>query len=311
MLLYKSFASQCPSTAADVVAATDAKTRLLRVIDFVVLTKPEITFLVVLATAVGSIMASSSVNPLGLFHALLGTALVASGAAALNQYMERAHDAEMRRTANRPLPAGRLSPRQALYFGAGLSAAGTVYLALSANALTSLIGLIALLSYLFVYTPLKRHTYFCTFIGALPGAAPILMGWSAAQGSLVPQAWLLYATLFFWQFPHFLAIAWLYREDYAQAGMMMLPDKGHNRGSSLPTMWVASVGLVATTLVPSFIGMTGKVYFHFALWLGLGLLFFVYRISSRSSKHAARQLLKATVIYLPLLYLSLILDRPG
>ncbi|HEY6199501.1 MAG TPA: heme o synthase [Candidatus Binatia bacterium] len=275
------------------------------------MTKPEITFLVVLATAVGSVMASSSINTLGLFHALLGTALVASGAAALNQYMERAHDAAMRRTANRPLPSGRLTPREALYFGAGLSAAGTVYLALSANPLTSLIGLLALSSYLFAYTPLKRRTYFCTFVGAFPGAAPILMGWSAAQGSLAPQAWLLYATLFLWQFPHFLAIAWLYREDYAQAGMMMLPDQDNNRGSSLPTLWVTSVALIAATLVPSFIGMTGKVYFYPAFCLGLGLLFFVYRISSQASKQAARQLLKATVIYLPLLYLSLILDRAG
>jgi protoheme IX farnesyltransferase len=204
-----------------------------------------------------------------------------------------------------------LTPREALYFGAGLSAAGTVYLALSANPLTSLIGLLALSSYLFAYTPLKRRTYFCTFVGAFPGAAPILMGWSAAQGSLAPQAWLLYATLFLWQFPHFLAIAWLYREDYAQAGMMMLPDQDNNRGSSLPTLWVTSVALIAATLVPSFIGMTGKVYFYPAFCLGLGLLFFVYRISSQASKQAARQLLKATVIYLPLLYLSLILDRAG
>jgi protoheme IX farnesyltransferase len=311
MPLYKSFVSQYPSTAAHVAAVTYAKTRLARAVDFVVLTKPEITFLVVLATAVGSVMASSSINTLGLFHALLGTALVASGAAALNQYMERAHDAAMRRTANRPLPSGRLTPREALYFGAGLSAAGTVYLALSANPLTSLIGLLALSSYLFAYTPLKRRTYFCTFVGAFPGAAPILMGWSAAQGSLAPQAWLLYATLFLWQFPHFLAIAWLYREDYAQAGMMMLPDQDNNRGSSLPTLWVTSVALIAATLVPSFIGMTGKVYFYPAFCLGLGLLFFVYRISSQASKQAARQLLKATVIYLPLLYLSLILDRAG
>jgi len=246
-----------------------------------------------------------------LFHALFGTALVASGAAALNQYLERFHDATMRRTGNRPLPAGRLSPREALYFGTGLSAAGSLYLALSANTLTSMIGLITVLSYLFVYTPLKRRTHLCTLIGALPGAAPVLMGWSSVQGSLAPEAWLLYATLFLWQFPHFLAIAWLYREDYAQAGMLMLPRENNDRRSSFRTMWVASIGLVSTTLVPSLIGMTGKLYFHAALWLGLGLLFFVYRVSSRPSKNAARQLLKATVIYLPLLYLVMILDRTG
>ena len=282
-----------------------------RVSDFVALTKPEITFLVLLATAVGCVMGSESIDRLILLHAVCGTALIASGAAALNQYLERFHDATMRRTANRPLPAGRLSPREALYFGTGLSASGTLYLALSANALTSMIGLIALLSYLLVYTPLKRRTHLCTLIGAFPGAAPVLMGWSAAQGSLAPQAWLLYATLFLWQFPHFLAIAWLYREDYAQAGMLMLPRENNDRRSSFRTMWVASIGLVSTTLVPSLIGMTGKLYFHVALWLGLGLLFFVYRISSRPSKNAARQLLKATVIYLPLLYLVMILDRAG
>src|SRR5439155_3670608 len=145
----------------------------------------------------------------------------------------------------------------------------TLYLALSANTLTSIIGVAALLSYLFLYTPLKRRTHLCTLIGAFPGAAPVLMGWSAAQGSLAPQAWLLYTILFLWQFPHFLAIAWLYHEDYAQAGMLMLPSEDDNRGSSFRTMWVTSIGLVSTTLVPSLIGMTGKLYVHAALWLGL------------------------------------------
>jgi protoheme IX farnesyltransferase len=282
---------------------------LLRVSDFVMLTKPEITFLVLLATAVGSIMASASVNLVSLFHALFGTALVASGAAALNQYLERFHDATMRRTANRPLPAGRITPREALYFGTGLSVTGTLYLALTTNTLTSFIGVAALLSYLFLYTPLKRRTHLCTLIGAFPGAAPVLMGWSAVQGSLAPQAWLLYATLFLWQFPHFLAIAWLYREDYAQAGMLMLPDE-HNKGRrTFCQMWFASLALIIVTLGPSLISMTGQLYLYFALLFGLGLLFFVYRVSSRPSKNAARQLLHATVIYLPLLYLVMILDK--
>jgi heme O synthase-like polyprenyltransferase len=162
------------------VVLANPKVQLSRVSDFVALTKPEITFMVVLATAVSSVMASTSLDQFILLHALFGTALVASGAAALNQYLERFHDAKMRRTANRPLPAGRVSPREALYFGTGLSAAGTLYLALTANNLTAMIGLIALLSYLFVYTPLKRRMRLCTLIGALPGAAPVLMGWSAA-----------------------------------------------------------------------------------------------------------------------------------
>src|SRR5262245_24424499 len=281
----------------------------LRVNDFIALTKPEITFLVLLATAVGSIMASASVDPLSLFHAIFGTALVASGAAALNQYLERAYDARMRRTASRPLPTGRLSPREALYFGMGLSAAGTLYLALSANALTSIIGIAALLSYLFLYTPLKRRTHLCTLIGAFPGAAPVLMGWASAQGSLAPQAWLLYATLFLWQFPHFLAIAWLYREDYSQAGMLMLPDKDTKSGNTFRQMWIASLALIIASLTPSLIGMTGKFYLYFALLFGTGLLFFVQRAASLRTKNAARQLIHATVIYLPVLYILMIVDK--
>jgi heme o synthase len=293
------------------IVLTNPKIQLSRVSDFVALTKPEITFMVLLATGVGSVMASTSLDLLVLLHAILGTGLVAGGAVALNHYLERAHDAKMRRTANRPLPAGRLTPREALYFGIGLSLTGTLYLALTANALTSLIGLVALLTYLFIYTPLKRRTHLCTLIGAFPGAAPVLMGWSAVQGSLSPQAWLLYVILFLWQFPHFLAIAWLYREDYAQAGMLMLPQEHTEGGNTFRQMWVASLALIVATLVPGLIGMTGKFYLSFALALAIGLLFFVYRLSSRRSKNAARQLLHATVIYLPLLYLVMVLDKTG
>jgi len=297
------------ATELGTAAETRSNTRLSRVSDFVALTKPEITFLVLLATGVGGVMASKSVDPLILLHALFGTALVASGTATLNQYLERVHDAKMRRTANRPLPAGRLTARQALLFGTGLSVTGTLYLAVTANTLTSLIGLVALLTYLFLYTPLKRHTHLCTLIGAFPGAAPVLMGWSAVQGSLAPQAWVLYSILFLWQFPHFLAIAWLYREDYAQAGMLMLPDKHNKIASTFRQMWIASLALLVTTLAPSFIGMTGTLYLYFALFFGLGLLFFAHRAASIRSKKAARHLLHATVIYLPLLYLVMILDR--
>jgi protoheme IX farnesyltransferase len=311
MLLNKPEAGQYRSTATGAVVLANPKTQLSRAMDFATLTKPEITFLVLLATGVGSVMASTSLDHLILLHALFGTALVASGAAALNHYLERAHDAKMRRTANRPLPAGRLTPREALYFGIGLSVTGTLYLALTANTLTSLIGLAALLGYLFLYTPLKRRTHLCTLIGAFPGAAPVLMGWSAVQGSLAPQAWLLYATLFLWQFPHFLAIAWLYREDYAQAGMLMLSDEDSEGGNTFRQMWIASMALIAATLVPALIGMTEKVYLYFALLIGLGLLFFVYRVSFSRTKTAARQLLHATVIYLPLLYLVMVLDKAG
>jgi protoheme IX farnesyltransferase len=309
MLLSKPVVSQYPNTVADKVVVTDAKIRFSRAMDFVTLTKPEITFLVLLATGVGSVMASKSLDHLILLHALFGTALVAGGAAALNQYLERDYDAKMRRTANRPIPTGRLTAREALYFGMGLFVTGTLYLALTANILTSLIGVAALLSYLFLYTPLKRRTHLCTLIGAFPGAAPVLMGWSSVQGNLAPQAWLLYATLFLWQFPHFLAIAWLYREDYAQAGMLMLPGEYNKSASTFRQMWLASLALIIATLLPSLIGMTGKFYLYFALFAGLGLLCFVYRAAFHRSRTGARQLLHATVIYLPLLYLVMLLDR--
>jgi protoheme IX farnesyltransferase len=168
-------------------------------------------------------MAVESPDILVLCHAVFGTALVAGGTAALNHYIEREHDAKMRRTANRPLPSGRLSAREARTFGIGISVMGIVYLAVLVNWLTSLLGLVTLLSYLFIYTPLKRRTTWATFVGAFPGAAPVLMGWAALTGSLSLGAWALYALLFVWQFPHFLAIAWMYREDYARAGMLMLP----------------------------------------------------------------------------------------
>ncbi len=172
-----------------------------RVKDFISLTKPEVLFLVLITTGLGCVMASDSLNLLVMFHALIGTALVASGTAALNHYLEREHDARMHRTARRPLPSGRLKPEEVLRFGMGLSLAGTAYLALTLNLLTSLIGLAALLSYLLLYTPLKRRSRLCTFVGAFPGAAPVLMGWAAVRGELSPEAWVLYAILFLWQFP--------------------------------------------------------------------------------------------------------------
>jgi len=177
-----------------------------RLMDFVSLTKPEILFLVLVATGAGCVMASAPVDGLILFNALMGTALVAGGTAALNHYAERAHDGKMRRTANRPLPAGRLRPRTVLRFGILLSVTGTIYLAVNCNLLTAGIGLVALLSYVLLYTPLKRRSDLCTLVGAFPGAAPVLMGWTAVHNEVALGGWILYAILFFWQFPHFLAI---------------------------------------------------------------------------------------------------------
>ncbi len=295
--------------AMDAVNVPSPRVSLSWAMDFVTLTKPEITLLVVLATGLGSMMASTMLDHVLLLHVLCGTALLASGSATLNQYLERTHDAKMRRTASRPLPAGRLTPRKALYFGLGLALSGMLYLAVTLNALTSLIGLVALLSYLFLYTPLKRRTPLCILIGAFPGAAPVLMGWSAVRGGLAPQAWLLFAILFLWQFPHVLAIAWLYREDYAHAGMRMLSSGAEQGGMVFRQLWVASIALSGAALLPGMIGMTGRLSLYCALMLDLGLLCFVARMSSRRSKQAARRLLHATVLYLPLLYAVMVLDK--
>jgi len=296
-------------TAMDAVIVPSPRVSLSWAMDFVTLTKPEITLLVVLATGLGTMMASTVLDPVLFLHVLCGTALLASGSATLNQYLERAHDARMRRTASRPLPAGRVTPRAALYFGLGLSLSGTLYLAFTLNALTSLIGLVALLSYLLLYTPLKRRTSLCTLIGAVPGAAPVLMGWSAVRDGLAPEAWLLFAILFLWQFPHVLAIAWLYREDYAHAGMRMLSRGAEEGGRVFRQMWIASLALSVAALLPGIIGMTGRLSLYCALVLDLGLLCFVARVSSRRSKQAARSLLHATVLYLPLLYAVMVLDK--
>src|SRR5438094_6146818 len=198
--------------------------------DYLVLTKPEVTFLIVFATFAGfylSCAAQSRDVPFRLLiNAVLGTLLVASGAGSLNQYIERHFDAQMRRTARRPLAAGRLNPSAVLWFGVALSAAGSICLAVAVNGLASLLAIITLLSYLFFYTPLKRKTPLCTVVGAVPGAMPPLIGWAAASGSISSEkAWILYAVLFLWQFPHFMAIAWMYREDYNRAGYLIFPKK--------------------------------------------------------------------------------------
>jgi protoheme IX farnesyltransferase len=280
-----------------------------RLQDYLALTKPEVTFLVLIAAGLGCFMASASLRWITLFHAVLGTALVASGTATLNHYLERAHDAKMRRTANRPLPAGRLTPQQVFRFGVALSIGGTVYLGCVVNVLTSFIGLIALLSYLCLYTPLKRRTTLCTFIGAFPGAAPVLMGWAAAQNRLPFEAWVLYAILFVWQFPHFLAIAWMYREDYARAGMLMLPVRDMNGDSTFRQILAYTVALVPLSLIPALLGMVGNIYTLSALFLGLGFLYFAYRASHHRSKAYAKHLLHASVIYLPVVYVIMAMDK--
>jgi len=244
-----------------------------------------------------------------LFHAVLGTGLVAGGTAALNHYIEREHDRKMRRTANRPLPSGRLTAREALVFGVGISVAGIVYLAVLVNLLTSFLGLATLLSYLCIYTPLKRRTTWATFVGAFPGAAPALMGWAAVTGNLSMGAWALYALLFVWQFPHFLAIAWMYREDYARAGMLMLPADDPRGDVAFRQILGYSVALIPVSLLPALLGMTGSVYLWTVAILGFAFLCFAWQVSRERTTTSARMLLHVTVIYLPLVYALMVANK--
>ena len=232
-----------------------------KVRDYYALTKPEVNLLILMTTSAGYYLGSSGVFRAGrLFITLVGTLLVASGTATLNQLMERRYDAQMRRTANRPLVSGRLSSREAFWFGLALSAAGGVLLAASVNVVSALLATGTLLGYLLVYTPLKRKTPLCTLLGAVPGAMPTLIGWAAASGGIGRNAWLLFGVLFLWQFPHFLAIALLYREDYAVAGFRMLPRFDVDGRFTKVEIVVFAVLLVVLTMMP-LVGRGGAVYF--------------------------------------------------
>ena len=277
---------------------------------FVVLAKPEITMMVMISTGVASLLASGSVKIVVLFHAVFGTGLLAAGAASLNQYFERDLDSSMRRTARRPLPARELLPGQALVFGVAVSVSGMLYVVFTLNALTALLGLLTLISYLFIYTPLKTKTRLSTFIGAFPGAAPVLMGWSAATNSISLEAWALYTILFLWQFPHFYAIGWLYREDYARAGMLMLPRADQSDGrTTFRLILISTQLLIIASLLFTFFAHSGRFYVASAIVLGICFYHFAYQLSLSRSNRAAKRLLHASVIYLPLLYLCILMDR--
>jgi protoheme IX farnesyltransferase len=277
---------------------------------FIVLAKPEITLMVMISAAVGSLMASTSFRSIILIHSVLGIGLLAAGVAALNQYFERELDSRMRRTSRRPLPAGELAPSQALVFGVAMSLCGMLYILLLLNPLTALLGLLTLGVYLFAYTPLKSKTRLCTFVGAFPGAAPVLMGWSATTNSLSLEAWTLYAILFLWQFPHFYAIGWLYREDYTRVGMLMLPSLNeHDEGTTFRLILLSTQLLIIASLLLTCFAHTGTAYLVSAIILGLYFYYFAYQASQSRAKRAAKRLLHASVIYLPLLYLSMLIDR--
>ncbi|HEU0120387.1 MAG TPA: heme o synthase [Bryobacteraceae bacterium] len=278
---------------------------------YVALTKPRITWLILMSTGMGYYFGlSGALDWLILFHTIVGTGLIASGTAALNQWYERDADARMRRTDQRPLPAGQLAPRHAFLFGVLLSLLGFAELGFGVNWLSAGLGLFTLLSYLCVYTPLKRISPVSTTIGAVPGAMPPLIGFAAASGTLTAEAWVLYAILFLWQFPHFYAIAWMYREDYERAGIRMLPVVEPDGESTVRQMLLFSLLLIPVSLLPRFLHMTGDFYTAGTLAAGVAFVMACVRMSKNRTLLQARSVLLVSVIYLPVLYGLLLLDRP-
>jgi heme o synthase len=281
-----------------------------RISAYLELTKPRITFLIVLTSAAGFCLgAKGGLDYAKFAHAMFGIALLSSGIATLNQYIERELDGMMRRTASRPLPTGKLAPVEALVWGVSLTLLAEIYLALLVNPLTALFGLTVITGYLFMYTPLKTRTTLSTFIGAFPGAMPPLMGWTAAANEVTWGAWVLFAILFLWQFPHFLAIAWMYREDYGRAGIRMLPvvePEGRITGQQIVAY---TLMLVPVSLLPTMIGISGRVYFYGAIILGLLFLSSSISAALSKSRQQARRLLLASVLYLPLLFGLMVLNQ--
>jgi protoheme IX farnesyltransferase len=274
------------------------------------LVKARLTTLVLLTTAVGFYVGWRGAMSFALFfNTLAATALVAAGASALNQLLERDYDAKMRRTQSRPLPSGRLQPTTVAIFGGVTSVAGLVYLALAVNLLTSVLGAVTLVSYLFIYTPLKRVTWLNTMIGAVPGALPPLMGWTAARGELSGEGWALFAILFFWQLPHFFAIAWMYRDEYAKAGFKMLSNVDVNGKRTAEQSISNTLALLAVSLCPFVFKMAGATYLVGAIILGAGFLFCAIQFSRQLTLTRAKQLFFASIIYLPLLLALMVWDK--
>jgi len=289
--------------------------------DYIELTKPRITWLILMSTGIGYFFGLpqgtgwwaflTSVNVVSLLHTIFGTALMASGTAALNQWYEREADRRMKRTARRPLPAGRITAGRALAFGVVLSLIGFAELALGVNLLCGSVGLFTLISYLFLYTPMKQRTWWSTTVGAIPGAMPPMIGYAAAAGSITRESLVLFAILFLWQFPHFYSIAWMYKEDYARAGIRMLPVVEPDGRSTARQIVLYGMALIPVSLVPAVLGMSGPVYAIGALLLGLWFLYSGVRVALDRTTLRARRVLVTSVFYLPLIYGLMLLDRPG
>jgi len=278
--------------------------------DYYTLTKPEVNLLILMTTSAGYYLASRSpFEASGLVNTLIGTLLVASGTATLNQWMERLWDGQMRRTANRPLPSGRLGAREALVFGIALSMAGGLYLAIVVNPLAALLAVSTLLSYLLIYTPLKRKTPLCTVLGAIPGAMPPLIGWAGASSSVDARAWMLFAVLFLWQFPHFLAIALMYREDYARAGYKMLPDfDADGRFTRAEIFWFSVILVLATLVLMPRAGLISVIALSVA---GIFFLCPAVCLVKTNSRVTASRVLHASVFYLPIVLVVAAVAKPS
>jgi heme o synthase len=281
-----------------------------RAADFCELAKPRVVLMVLITAFVGFYVGSAELpNYAHLIKTLLGTALAAGGTLALNQFLERQSDALMTRTRHRPIPDGRVQPGEALWFGLAVTIAGLTYLALAVNAISAWITALITVSYLLLYTPMKRKSPLCLMVGAVPGALPPVIGWVAARGTLDVDAWVLFAILFLWQVPHTLAIAWLYREDYAKAGIQFLPVIEPEGSSANRQIISHCAALLAVSLLPTLLGLAGAVYFMVAFVLGIGFLVSGVRLAMESSLIGARRLLYVSLIYLPILLLMMALDR--
>jgi heme o synthase len=289
-----------------------AATFLSTVSEYWALTKPEVNFLVLVTTFAGFYLAPMhdrlNFHFVLAFHVLLGTLLVAGGTATLNQALECSFDRQMRRTARRPVAAGRIQRSHAFAFGISLALAGAAYLYIEVNRLACLLAVLTLATYLFLYTPLKRVTPLCILVGAFPGAMPPLIGWAAARGRLDPEVWVLYGIVFLWQFPHFMAIAWMYREDYARAGYLVLPLNEQRDRYVIWQSFVASLVLLAVSVVPAIYEKSSLVHFVGALMIGAIFSYYSARLTFRKSNASARQLLVASILYLPAIFVLLMLD---
>ncbi len=278
--------------------------------DYIALTKPRVTWLILMSTAIGYWFGTTTgIDWMVLLHAIIGTGLLASGTFTLNQWYERDADSRMHRTKQRPLPTGRITPRAAIVFGLILSVVGFVELYYGANPLTAWLGLFTEASYLLLYTPLKQRSWHSTTVGAIPGAMPPLIGFAAAANALTWDAWALYAILFLWQFPHFYAIAWMYREDYQRAGIRMLPVVEPDGASTARQILIASIVLIPVSLLPAYLSMAGLWYSIGAVAMGLFFLRAGFRVAKERTILRARGVLLASVVYLPVLYGLMLIDR--